>query len=361
MKKKHLITTISLLLILIVKAQTPTTVLTLDNDLSVMDMAVNGNDLYYSDFSLNGIYKIDTTEENPIPILVASGLQGPRGLCIDGNDLYIAEKNTNKIIKLNITDNFPTTAEDFITDLEQDPSHMTINGNDFYYLIDDNSTNGKLFKTDKNNPSTQIELISGLGVPVGLQVDGDYIYYSELLGDAGIKRLNITQENMTPQIVISNLNQAGFFIIENERMYIPIRFDHKIVTLNLNSSMPWSTTDLVSLDNGSGPFSTAIINNELYIGEYFEGKISKLDLDNLSIHKNDPKQTIKLFPNPSENMIQVQGLIAEREYIIYNSLGQKISEGEIMNNGLINIESFPSGIYILNFENQDYIQFIKNP
>ncbi len=324
-----------------------------------MDMAVNGNDLYYSDFSLNGIYKIDTTEENPIPILVASGLQGPRGLCIDGDELYIAEQYTNKIIKLNLTDDFPTIAEDFITDLEQNPSHMTINGNDFYYLIDDNSTNGKLFKTDKNNPSTQIELISGMGVPIGLQINGDYLYYSELLGDAGIKRLNINQENATPQIVISNLNQAGFFIIENETMYIPIRFDHKIVTLDLNSSMPWLTSDLVSLDNGSGPYSTAIINNELYIGEYIAGKISKLDLDNLSIHKNDPKQTIKLFPNPSDNVIQVQGLTAEREYIVYNSLGQKISEGEIMNNGLLNIENFPYGVYFLSFDNQKYIRFLK--
>ena len=192
MKKLYVITFILSLLAITIKAQTPTTVLTLDNDLSVMDMAVNGNDLYYSDFSLNGIYKIDTTEENPIPILVASDLQGPRGLCIDGDDLYIAEQYTNKIIKLNITDDLPTSTEDFITDIEQNSIHMAINGNDFYYLTDDTSTNGKLFKTDKNNPSTQIELISGMGVPVGLQVDGDYIYYSELLGDAGIKRLEIT-------------------------------------------------------------------------------------------------------------------------------------------------------------------------
>jgi len=68
--------------------------------------------------------------------------------------------------------------------------------------------------------------------------------------------------------------------------------------------------------------------------------------------------TVSVFPNPVQDNIHVEGLLKSTEYVIYNTLGQKISEGTIFQNG-INVSEFKQGLYILNLESLGNVKFIK--
>jgi len=356
MKQIYLSTTILFLAFINLNAQTPTTVITL-NPYSVFDFAVNGNDLYYSDYDLGGIYKIDVTTTSPTPTLVASGLSAPYGLYLDGNDLYFAENTDNKIFKLDITSNLPITPTNFITGLAQGPMDIVVNGNDLYYLTENNSTNGKLFKTDKTNPVSSTELVSGLGVPFGLQISGNFIYYSEIIGNRSIYKLDITQSGVTPVTVSSNINQPAYFVINGNDMYIPVRSDNKIVKLDITSTLPTTTTDLVT--TGQFPSTVAIIGGEMFIGEYSEGRITKVSLATLSNDEFSLSQDMKLYPNPSNSFIQISGLMKTENYRISNSLGQEVKEGIVFKDEKIDITNLNNGPYLLKLENGSTLKFVK--
>jgi len=79
----------------------------------------------------------------------------------------------------------------------------------------------------------------------------------------------------------------------------------------------------------------------------------------LSIGEIELEKSIKLFPNPSNDYIQVSGLTGNEKYILYNILGTEIRKGVMSNNEQISIRSFTSGLYFLKFENGNTIKFLK--
>lgn len=68
---------------------------------------------------------------------------------------------------------------------------------------------------------------------------------------------------------------------------------------------------------------------------------------------------IKVYPNPTSNIITVTGLIKTESYRIYNVLGGEIKNGLIGNNEEIDIENFSLGFYILEFENGKAMRILK--
>ena len=66
-----------------------------------------------------------------------------------------------------------------------------------------------------------------------------------------------------------------------------------------------------------------------------------------------------LFPNPSNDFIQVSGLKAPNNFTIYNALGAKVKTGIITNDTQIDIRNFKKGLYFLEFKNGNTINFIK--
>ncbi len=71
------------------------------------------------------------------------------------------------------------------------------------------------------------------------------------------------------------------------------------------------------------------------------------------------KNSIKLFPNPSSNFIQVAGLSKTEKYVIFDAVGKKIKKGLVSENISINIEEFSKGIYFLKLGEVNTIRFIK--
>jgi len=90
-------------------------------------------------------------------------------------------------------------------------------------------------------------------------------------------------------------------------------------------------------------------------------------LDNFSIIKNaslslnefENTNTIKLFPNPTTEHIQISGLKNTENYSIHNVIGSEISKGSISIDEKIEVKNYSNGVYFLKFENGNTLKFIK--
>jgi hypothetical protein len=69
--------------------------------------------------------------------------------------------------------------------------------------------------------------------------------------------------------------------------------------------------------------------------------------------------TLKLFPNPSSDYIQVSGLTTEKKYSLYDTFGRELNMGIISKNKKIDIQHLANGMYFINFKDGNTIKFIK--
>ena len=82
---------------------------------------------------------------------------------------------------------------------------------------------------------------------------------------------------------------------------------------------------------------------------------STLGLDDFS----ETTPSLKLFPNPAIEYIQISGLSKKVNYTIYNILGKKVLTGNVVNDEGIYIQNLANGLYLLKFNNGNTIKFIK--
>lgn len=71
-------------------------------------------------------------------------------------------------------------------------------------------------------------------------------------------------------------------------------------------------------------------------------------------------KTTKVFPNPSIDFIEITGLTTIENYKIYNTIGQEVKRGIVVENEKINIRNLTNGIYFLKLEDGNSIKIIKN-
>lgn len=70
-------------------------------------------------------------------------------------------------------------------------------------------------------------------------------------------------------------------------------------------------------------------------------------------------QKLSIYPNPAQDIIQVQGLTEATNFTIYNALGSKVKQGNVDLNQTINTSELASGVYILNLNDSKNIKFVK--
>lgn len=80
-----------------------------------------------------------------------------------------------------------------------------------------------------------------------------------------------------------------------------------------------------------------------------------LATEEIKIKQNE----FSVYPNPAIDFIQVSGVKKLQKYTVYNTVGNQIAEGNISENGKINIHHFVSGVYFLKLENGKSVQFIR--
>ena len=70
-------------------------------------------------------------------------------------------------------------------------------------------------------------------------------------------------------------------------------------------------------------------------------------------------EKVSLFPNPSNNFIQVLGLTETENYEVYSILGAKVNVGTVRQNEKIDVQNLTNGLYFLKFSSGNTLKFIK--
>lgn len=83
------------------------------------------------------------------------------------------------------------------------------------------------------------------------------------------------------------------------------------------------------------------------------------DTTSTSINDIELTNSLSISPNPTNNAIQVSGLLSAEKYSIYNTVGTEVKAGIIKDNEKIEIQDFTNGLYFLKFENRKAIKIIK--
>ena len=118
----------------------------------------------------------------------------------------------------------------------------------------------------------------------------------------------------------------------------------------------YSSPAVFDLNNDTLP--DFIIGNKRGGLSYFKGSNDSTNISNTT--KNKKVLTFKIFPNPSNNIIQIKNLDSSIKYEILSISGTSICRGT--SNGILDIQYLSNGIYFLklksNFDEQ-ILKFVK--
>ncbi|GEM_PF-4734824 len=109
-------------------------------------------------------------------------------------------------------------------------------------------------------------------------------------------------------------------------------------------------------------FNNDVLEDSKTISDYNIQKESTLDLKDstLGIAESSSKSfSLKLYPNPAQNSIQVEGFKVASNYIIYDVSGKKIMYGRVANKEEIDISNLQKSSYVIKLENGEMKKFIK--
>ena len=130
-----------------------------------------------------------------------------------------------------------------------------------------------------------------------------------------------------------------------------------IYTANLSVSLVWSNFSFDFVAPNNGTYITVMPTGELDLVTQIDD--FTISPSTLSINDFEIRNSIKIHPNPTQEFINVSGLIETEKYSILNKLGQVVKKGIISENEKINIQNLTNGFYFLKFQNGNVIKFIK--
>ena len=157
--------------------------------------------------------------------------------------------------------------------------------------------------------------------------------------------------------VVTRLNGPFNLIFNGNDLYISEFDGNKISKIDITAPNPTATDVVTGLNSPTG---LALNENDLYISEFRGNKISKvnttiLSVDDISVINN----SLKVYPNPTSEFIQISGFKNTENYSIYTVMGLEISKGSISIDEKIDVKNYSNGLYFLKFENGNTIKFIK--
>ncbi|WP_422104382.1 T9SS type A sorting domain-containing protein [Winogradskyella sp.] len=317
---------------------------------------LNGNDLYVCEPHTTRVFKIDISDIAQTPTDVIhqySGQEFPRSLALKGDMLYFSDYLGFKIQKVNINATLPTTTSNLVHNLSY-PNCMVFNGNDLYFS---QSLQNKISKVDISAPTpTVTEIITGLDHPTGLAFNGDDLYFSQS-GANKISKIDISIATPTVVDVVTNLSIPIELALNGDDLYFAQYGTNRISKIDISIATPTVVDVVTGLD---GPYGLALNETDLYFSQASGDKISKINLSSLSTNEFSTINSIKVYPNPSTDFINISGLIETKRFKIYNILGVEMLIGIISRNEKIDIKNLKNGIYFLKFDDGNTVKFIKD-
>jgi hypothetical protein len=190
------------------------------------------------------------------------------------------------------------------------------------------------------------------------------------------------QDALTANVILTRANNRGIFNIVQETEYDNVAYTSPLDTAWAIGTIADGVGELTfdTWDNTHEGDPSSIIDIDLVLhlitdNIYVDMKIiawtsgsagggggfvyERSTDQSLSISEIELGNSIKLFPNPSTEFIQISGLSKPEKYTIYNIIGSEISYGKVTSNEVIDIKNFANGLYFLKFNNGKTLKFLK--
>ena len=172
-------------------------------------------------------------------------------------------------------------------------------------------------------------LVSGQTYTISFQALGN-IEFSTTLATINIG-CSTTATNLSPTTIYTPTLTGGqwklftfSFVAPNNGKYITI-----IPEANLAAQSAWTNFDAFSITPG------------------------------LSTTESENSKSVKIYPNPVQDYLNISGLKNSQNYSIINAAGQKVMNGTVSAGEKIDAQKLSSGLYFLLLENGNKTKFIK--
>jgi ELWxxDGT repeat protein len=258
----------------------------------------------------------------------------------------------------------------------------------FYPLNDriyfPNKYNGKglgeeLWYIDKNdNVDIVADLAEGAqsSFPGYFYIYKDYLYFS-IINKTNEREMYRVTGTAEPEKILTKYTESGtnaisvyFDYFEKEdKLYINTQHNgnsdfvyRTYITNNITPLIPVLSlkSDVVYSQNSAGGlgFMSSILDNKFYFTANLDNKgyellvvdlSSVLNVDDFENINITDKFDFTIYPNPVNNLLNIQSNSVIKSGVIYNLLGKKIST---INTNTIDVSRFKSGIYILKLEDE---------
>ena len=227
-------------------------------------LALNGNDLYISEYNGNRIIKLDITDPLPPMTEVVVATNRPAPLALRGDELFLGDFTAGSISKVNITDAVPMTT--LVTTGVSQPNGMTIDGDILY--VSARGTN-QILSIDVTEPNPTPQVVASISGPVGIVKFGESLYVSS---SNGIRRIDLSQSPATSTFVASVPSATGLTLNGN---FLYIAGSGAVSRIDLNAETPMVETVVSGLSN---PGLVAFNGITMFIAEIGNNRVVKLEL-----------------------------------------------------------------------------------
>jgi hypothetical protein len=170
-----------------------------------------------------------------------------------------------------------------------------------------------------------------------------------------------------PDLAFSNYGSNSVSVLKNTDDKLPAAFitqDDLILTSNDTLGNQWYDQNGIIIGATDQSY-TVTGNGSYYVIVTYPGcgtqQSNTITISTYSIATIDEDIAIKLYPNPvkDELTIEIESNKEDIDYKIYNSTGQMVSQGNILEKVILNIADFSSGIYIIKFEGRHFVSCKK--
>ncbi len=189
------------------------------------------------------------------------------------------------------------------------------------------------------------------------------MYFTQIKYGVGkISKIDITETTPTITDVVNGLGSTFNLRFHGNDLYFT-QNNATLSKVDVTESTP-AIVDVLTVDNGENTLSDIIIvGNDIYISiriDFFDGAIVKHPISTLSIDDDFAmNHSIKFYPNPTNDFIQVSGLIKGEKFVVYDVLGAEVFDGVVSVDGKIDVRKLTDETYFLKMNNHGAIKFIK--
>ena len=143
--------------------------------------------------------------------------------------------------------------------------------------------------------------------------------------------------------------------IGNE-LYIANYNSNEIVKVNVGQSLPILGT--LNVESVASPYGLVFDGNDMYVSD-FDTKVVTFNIFPVTTNSLQIAQNWSIFPNPTQEFIQIQDLNLSQTYTIVDMAGRVLQTGVVYPSQKVSIQNLMKGMYFIRLENGEVEKFMK--